>query len=719
MQLLEGYEYRYKLNLDPQYSPVTTDKPEVFEPDTEDGLAGRLRPGLHTGWLSVGVSSGTRELGRAALEVRSRKLDYLQHYQWMLRDIATEFTEVVMERFAATEQRFQAAGTTDAVTIYQRFAFLRSLLAGGEFQAAVHQVIARPHVAWEEEVELRPPGRGLKPSSRLGQLLSGPGRRVDVAPLFMGLHSMPQFIPVSRTEVTVDNTPNRFVRFALTAWRDVAMQTADILRREAPSAPVRRGLGEAESLQGELDALLSEELFREVGTLQHFPADNQVLQKREGYRDIFRAYIQFEVAAKLTWHALEDSYRAGQRNVATLYEYWVFIQLAKVVAEFCGGTFDIGSILERDGLNIGLRQGRETVIRGIASHLGRQLQMELTFNRTFFRAPPGTPEGSWTLQLRPDCSLRIGPENEGVDRGFVPVWLHFDAKYRIDSIEAVFRPDSTDETEILNHQESETQSTGAARKDDVLKMHAYRDAIKRSAGAYVLYPGEDVHRDVKGEKERWPEYHEILPGVGAFALRPARVESEQAEGVASLRTFIRDVLDHVASQITRHERGRYWMNRVHEDNAPPKKRMSWAPFLARPPADTWVAVAYVANPDEFIWIHAHRLFPIPVDRAIQDPEFDPRVLTADLVLGYGPVAPPVSLCRVLGEPELLTGSQLSELGYPSSESQFYYCLRLEPVAPTAWSEQLSVGEIMRVRERVRSGVNSTIPIAVTWFDLVV
>ena len=44
-------------------------------------------------------------------------------------------------------------------------------------------------------------------------------------------------------------------------------------------------------------------------------------------------------------------------------------------------------------------------------------------------------------------------------------------------------------------------------------MHAYRDAIRRSAGAYVIYPGDE-------ERTPFMEHHEVLPGLGAFPLRP-------------------------------------------------------------------------------------------------------------------------------------------------------------------------------------------------------
>jgi len=106
IQLLEGEEYRYEVSLDRPAKLIETDKPEVFEPDTLHGGVGRIRPRLYTGTLPVSIAADGRRVGEALFEVRSRKLDYLTHFRWMLRDIADEAAEVIMERFAPAEQRF-------------------------------------------------------------------------------------------------------------------------------------------------------------------------------------------------------------------------------------------------------------------------------------------------------------------------------------------------------------------------------------------------------------------------------------------------------------------------------------------------------------------------------------------------------------------------------------------------------------------------------------
>jgi len=111
--------------------------------------------------------------------------------------------------------------------------------------------------------------------------------------------------------------------------------------------------------------------------------------------------------------------------------------------------------------------------------------------------------------MRPDCSVRIRPEGSTPTR--VPaqeleIWLHFDAKYRVDNLLAQLTP-TPDSDELLG----ESTTPGGAKRDDLLKMHAYRDAISRTAGAYVLYPGSEI-KDIR----RHPGFKEVLPGLGAF-----------------------------------------------------------------------------------------------------------------------------------------------------------------------------------------------------------
>jgi hypothetical protein len=119
VQLLEDYEYRFVVTPSRPVGNLRSDRPEVVVADSVEGLTGRLRPGSRTGRLSLRFADPQATLGEAAVEVRSRKLGYLADYRWMLRDIAEAMSEVIMERFAPTQQRFEPDHARSAAILYQ------------------------------------------------------------------------------------------------------------------------------------------------------------------------------------------------------------------------------------------------------------------------------------------------------------------------------------------------------------------------------------------------------------------------------------------------------------------------------------------------------------------------------------------------------------------------------------------------------------------------
>lgn len=293
VQILEGQEYLYEVALESKnMNEIGTDRPEIFRPDTKLGNRGRLRPGMYTGRLPVRVLIANSLLGRLNLEVRSKKLGYLSHYRWMLRDLAKDFSEIVMERFAPTEQRFTIDEIQDARTLYQRFSFLRNLIKNESFEAAIALILARPHRQWAEEEELRPVGQNIPASKSAARHLARPGPRViwEQEERDISLRTLPALFPIKRKVESLDTAENRFVKFALSTWRSVISAIADVLEHKKPSFPIERGLREVQEATDWIDSILSKDLFREVGNLTYFPANSQVLQKREGYRYLFRTY---------------------------------------------------------------------------------------------------------------------------------------------------------------------------------------------------------------------------------------------------------------------------------------------------------------------------------------------------------------------------------------------------------------------------------------------
>lgn len=710
IQIVEGQEYRYTFLLDAAArSPIKTDRNEIFVADSTDGCSGRLRPGLFTGMLPIQVEFADGAVAHLRVEVRSRKLDYLRDYRWMLRDIAGTAAELAMRQFAPSEQRFTTDASRDPATLYQRFAFLRATLSDESFVAAIHHIVSRPHVSWEQEEHTRRPGQGWPGGSQATRQLAHGGRRTAAPSLrgVLGAVGVPERLALQRSEAQLDNVPNRFVKFALMRWLELVDAVSDRLPRGTGSAAVR-GRRDVSQLRDQLDSLLAEELFREVGELRHFPSNDQVLQKREGYRDVFQTYVLCEVAAQLSWMGGDDVYGAGQKDVATLYEYWAFLQLAGVIASLSSAPFDWSSLLSvsKDGMSLDLRRGGEVRLRGTINRLGRTLELDLFFNRTF-----GARSGfdrSWTRPMRPDCSLFIKPTGEGSELA-EPVWLHFDAKYRVENLLEIMTPRGIDEAQeqvIIDAQE-QAELAGNVKRDDLLKMHAYRDAIHRSAGAYVLYPGS--------ERELRPEYHEILPGLGAFALTPA--DSGDANGIGKLKQFVLDIADHMALQVSQHERGRFWSKRVYEAPAAKYSATPAVRFLSKPPADARVLLGFVRGEAHRDWIHRTRRYNLRADDRTGSIGLRSEALAAEVLILYSANDVSVEIWAIGGPPELFSRERMIELGYPTKPGQAYLCLPIHQVVSYESTGSLSVARILEVRRRIAPEADWGTPIAASWSDL--
>ncbi len=307
--------------------------------------------------------------------------------------------------------------------------------------------------------------------------------------------------------------------------------------------------------------------------------------------------------------------------------------------------------------------------------------------------------------MRPDCSVRIRPEDSVPSRVLtqeLEVWLHFDAKYRVDNLLAQLT--SVDDPDDLF--EGSTTS-GNAKRDDLLKMHAYRDAISRTAGAYVLYPGSEI-TDIR----RHPGFNEVLPGLGAFPLRPS------SDGLPSssraLDQFLGDVLTHVASQVTRDERHRFWTATVDRPGEHTLASSLTTAFLEEPPADTDVLLGFVRSVEQRRWIERMGQYNIRAGARVGAVEIGGRELGAKLLLLYENRNSALHIVRAakLMRWRPATAADLLATGYPNPRGDLYFVADVEFVESLpAWADSIDL-EILTAN--IRNGT----PLVVTWWDII-
>jgi uncharacterized protein len=711
-RLREATAYRYSVNVG-GWDAVWLEPSELFQPDDDSRRTGRLLTGQSVGWLDVEIrrdpDSPTEAI--AALEVRTSKLTYEREYRRMLSDIGTLAAEATVQGFAPTTQRFELDPAREASLLYQRFAGLCARLFDDELESALAYVLGQPHREWRDEFEERPPGLPVAGSSTLINALTASGPRVPAPTLgrSIGLRSLPRRLPHRRTEDTWDTVPNRFVRFALERWQSIALDLQRALARtvELDTGPARRGRHLAEQVATRLDELLMAPVLRDASELTSFPSGNQVLLKREGYRQIFEAYVLLEAALAVAVELPHDPLAVSQRTVSQLYEMWSDLVLVEVVAEIAGEPVPLAALFHttEHGLSLALHAGQASALEWTLTHRGRRVGITLAFNRSFRVGEHAT--GSWTRVMRPDCSLRVRLLDAHVNPPD-DVWLHFDAKYRLERLER-FAPDETAnaEPEALAADEEEAESTGSSKREDLLKMHAYRDAIRRSAAAYVLYPGE-------GSPTLYLEHGEVLPGLGAFPLRPSA--DGGAQGRSAIRKHLGDVLDHFASQITQHERSRYWRDAVFGSDPPALAVVSAAPFLERPPADVDVLLGFVRSSQHWEWIQRNSVYNVRAGDRRGAVQFGGRELAVDVVLLYAVsrrTHRTLGLFSRRGPWRVLTRADLETLGYPRPGGDYYFCAELESVEAPDWLTVLPDQLVSSPQPRPFGA-----PLVVTWQEIV-
>ena len=196
-------------------------------------------------------------------------------------------------------------------------------------------------------------------------------------------------------------------------------------------------------------------------------------------------------------------------------------------------------------------------------------KVNLYYNRTFSPNEFKTTkyEGSYSRPFRPDYTLAVFPdhystgyyngENEAIRDGAVS-YIHFDAKYRITDLTSFIgkEGENADEEKLELAEEKAEEIINTYKRGDLLKMHTYNDAIRRTIGSYVLYPGIGSKEEYR--KHVFSLYDEILPGVGAFAIKP----SISTLGEAELKKFITNVITEKAELSSRLNRMKYYSEMI-------------------------------------------------------------------------------------------------------------------------------------------------------------
>jgi predicted component of viral defense system (DUF524 family) len=667
---------------------------------------GTLSPNYFVGTLTIPIyqkiDNDEKEVGTTQIEVRSEKTDYDSEYQIMLEDIASYCTDLLFQVDSPINQSFESdLQQLDERAVYQRFVFVKALIDSKEFDESIQKIISNPSTKWEQELQEKDIRNIKRFTSRNIRELASKPNRVKLDKNIGNLNSIPLKITSPRKIESIDTPENRFVKHAISVFLTFSEECERLLinysnkgNKDKSKLVISSEAKDARRVIEKLDNVLNQRFFQDISRPDTLKINSPVLHRRSGYREILNSWLKFDLAAKLVWEGGDDVFSGGKKNVAALYEYWLFFVLLDIVKTKFNIESDIHKSLEinnlitadKSGLGLNLISGKETALKGIYKGLGRSYNVCFSFNKTFSVSADYNEkkQGSWTIPFRPDYTLSIWPfdlTNIEAEKNESIVHIHFDSKYKVklkgfEEVDEHFNSDlNNNNNQIENIEKKLTDDKESERQDtynnvDIYKMHAYKDAIRRTGGAYILYPGNSKSTPpFKG-------FHELLPGLGAFAILPREDRLKSANDYPELVSFITDLIQHFDDRLTQRERLSVNVSKIFKEKLNFKSNKIIPEYLdginkeKLIPADTSILIGYYRSQIYLDWFLKNSKYNI----RFGDKRYaiTKEMISADFLLLYSLETSNCIFLKIKGRnPEVYTKQDLLNLDYPNPTTPNY------------------------------------------------
>ena len=469
----EGYEAFHSL------LKFTDEVLEIFPNSPYDG---NLLFGSYVGKSFLDIYKGHKSIYKIPFEVRSRKLDYITQYATMIGDLSRYSQNLIYESYSPLYQSFEIDNLKKK-SRYEDFMLLEYLFKDENLPSTIEYLSRNLYSALTDTVEEVPTSfaSNINPNDLIDVFSNSDKLSKSDDPNSIWSLKTRGYVPLRVNETKyiddIDVPENRFYKNFLETLEYSIIK----LYNDAPEGYIKDNLF---IYKQKISAYLSQRYFKDISMMDYVPLNSQLLQKKEGYRDILQYYLMLEFGFILDWDEITDEFKGNEKKVFDLYEYWCFFELVQILDQISINDINFDDLFfkmeedKKDNFTM-ILQRNQNIEFDLDVH-GKSIKVDLRYNTTFSQAKSDFE--SYSVKLKPDYSLII---HDG-EKKYI---LHFDAKYKLNIYDDSFK------------------------NEDVVKMHAYKDAILDTVGAYVLYPGEyrRLYYEDKVNK---------LESVGAFPLNP-------------------------------------------------------------------------------------------------------------------------------------------------------------------------------------------------------
>lgn len=324
----------------------------------------------------------------------------------------------------------------------------------------------------------------------------------------LGKDAEMHFFRNERIENTINTRENRFVKYSLRVlgkkFREVFAEVSSIYKD--------MDYDERKALQGYnklFRQLETASFFSKVGEFEGFRQESAILQQRNGYSQIYKAWLMLKNSLEL----VDGKTDIGMKKIWELYEIWCFLVMKRLIAKVLGIDLnDTDNIHENKSemLNTMLKSEMSHSVEFINSSNGDVVRLEYqhTYNRS------SKEFKTTTTEQRPDIVVTIKKPD-----GFILTYL-YDAKYRVQDDKNDGELDEGVDIDLADY----------PLPDAINQMHRYRDAIyyaikederprgKEIIGGYILFPGRTEGNSIEN-RYFYKSIKQV--NIGAFPLLPA------------------------------------------------------------------------------------------------------------------------------------------------------------------------------------------------------
>ncbi len=456
--------------------------------------------------ISFNNYSGMTRFGQLNVWIKSKKIPE-ELYNSMLNYIVLKYANLVFSFNTPLGRSYEKARPgTDIAYIEYLFLKMYLLENSPDIDGIASLILRNPHMKLHFEYSMSPiekvsflePGTLFKTLLKTDSFTALPPyhllNRTNLAQSLArrtGKSIFPTQVMTQYKHHTVDTNENRFVKHFLGLVQHRLGSLAVSMKGISGTYLNREIEKNIEKISKKIDMFMKDPLWEDVAPMTFIPSNSQVLQRREGYKQIFSLYSLLQLCTRCDFDPDDFRNLLETKDTPTLFEYWSFFHV-KDILDSEKRLVECRSIITDD-------QKEQKIHVGIAITYADDII--LFFNkhyagisgympRDYFTAPNTTNE-SYSHGLRPDIVIKKG---ESI--------LIFDAKYKGKGRNGSF------------YGEDEQGGVSQWKDEDIDKMHTYREAIKNVAGAFILYPGE---RPVMYPAHDAKRLHE---GVGAIPLKP-------------------------------------------------------------------------------------------------------------------------------------------------------------------------------------------------------